>query len=145
MQIRLLGFVTFLVVMLACNKDKFQTKPTFTIKNINSTNIGPGETLIITMNYTDKEGDLADAKIGVQKIVPDCALSNFTDTNKYAISPDVPITRNQKGQIELNFPYPNINPFCAFDDTATFRLWLIDKGGHVSDTAQTGKILIRKS
>lgn len=57
MKIKIIVAVFALIVVIAsCGKDKFQTKPTLTIKNINSKVIGPGETLSIRIGYTDKEG-----------------------------------------------------------------------------------------
>ena len=145
MQKGLIGILAMLLISIACGKDKFETKPTFTIKSISSDEVFPGQPLIVTLEFTDKEGDLGGGKIGVQKIVPQCALSNFTDTNKYVISNDVPATKNQKGEIEIYFPYVFINPFCNFNDTATFKFWVRDKGGNTSDTATTGTIVIRRS
>ncbi|HUR10319.1 MAG TPA: hypothetical protein VM012_03070 [Flavitalea sp.] len=145
MYTKLLCFSTLFLISLACNKDKFQSKPTFTIKSINSDNIGPGQQLVVTLKFTDKEGDLAGARIGVQKVVPQCALSNFTDTNKYSISADVPASNNQQGEIDVIFPYIFINPFCTFNDTATFRFWVTDKAGNTSDTAASNTIVIRRS
>ena len=142
---RLLLVTVLLGASIACNKDKFETKPSFEIKNINTTEIGPGQTLIVTMKYTDAEGDLAGGQISVQKIVPQCPLSNFTDTNKYMIPNDVPVTKNQQGEIDIRFPYININPFCNFNDTATFRFWVRDQNGHTSDTVTTGTIVIRRT
>ena len=145
MQRKIVGFIAFLTILMACGKDTFQTKPTFTIESVSSNEIVPGQPLIVKLKYTDKEGDLGGGRIGVQKVVPQCALSNFTDTNKYVISDEVPATKNQQGEIEINFPYVFINPFCNFNDTATFRFWVKDKAGNISDTATTGTIVIRKS
>ena len=142
---RFLLVTVLLGATIACDKDKFETKPSFEIKNINNTEIGPGEMLIVTMKYTDAEGDLAGGQIGVQKLVPQCPFSEFTDTLKYTVPNDVPSTNNQKGEIELRFPYININPFCNFNDTATFRFWVRDRNGHTSDTVTTGTIVIRRT
>ena len=145
MHYRILFIAVFLFASLACNKDKFQTKPTFELKEVNSNEIVPGQMLVITLKYTDAEGDLAGGQIGVQKIVPQCPLSNFTDTNKYIIPNDVSQTNNQKGEVDIRFPYVFINPFCNFNDTATFRFWVRDRAGNTSDTVTTGTIVIRRT
>ena len=44
--------------LAACHKDKFQTKPTLSVKEINNTDVpAPDGTLRITLECTDKEGD----------------------------------------------------------------------------------------
>lgn len=134
-----------MVVAIGCSKDKYQTKPSLEIKEVNTSDVQVGQTFTVTLKYTDKEGDVAGAHIGVAKVTTNCALSNFIDTLKYSVSGDVPSTSNQKGEIDIIFPYIFVNPFCAFDDSAVFKFWITDGGGNRSDTATTGLIVIRKS
>jgi len=145
MRSRSIGFIIFVLALVACSKDKFETKPSLKIKEVNTSDVQPGEKLIVTLEYTDKEGDLAGGRVGVAKQVSNCPTSDFVDTVKYSISGDVPPTKNQKGQIDISLPYIFINPFCSFDDSAHFKFWITDKGGHQSDTVTTGLIIVRKS
>jgi hypothetical protein len=59
-----LPVLTVLVLLaLACNKDKFQTKPTISIKSMNTEFVPLNGTLVITLECTDKEGDVQDSVI----------------------------------------------------------------------------------
>lgn len=99
--------------------------------------------LTFTIEYTDKEGDLAGVPIVVQKIVPGCALSNYKDSAKYTVPSDLPATANQKGELQLYFPYVVNSAQCPPRvDTAVFKFWLRDKGGNLSDTLVSPKIVI---
>ena len=51
------------VVAIACNKDKFQTKPTISVKSINGNFIPLNASLVITLDCTDKEGDVQDLSL----------------------------------------------------------------------------------
>ena len=53
--------ITFiaLAVLIACNKGNYQSKPTLKIKELNGNIIPANGTLTITLEYTDKEGDLS--------------------------------------------------------------------------------------
>ena len=55
-------------LLIACGKDKYETKPLLEIKDYSSKEIFPGSTLTIRINYFDKEGDLSQAPvIGILK------------------------------------------------------------------------------
>jgi hypothetical protein len=59
--------VSLTTLLIACGKDKFETKPKLEIKGYNSKEISNGQGLRITINYFDKEGDLNDAQmIGIR-------------------------------------------------------------------------------
>ena len=51
-------FIITAIVLSACQKNKFQTRPQIKIKDINGNVVPPGGVLIIRLEYTDKEGDL---------------------------------------------------------------------------------------
>ena len=50
-------------LLIACGKDKYETKPLLEIKDYNSKEIFPGTQLAIRINYFDKEGDLSQAPV----------------------------------------------------------------------------------
>jgi hypothetical protein len=144
MKLRPVLFIAFSLIFFACSKDKFQTKPSLKIKDINTTDVQVTQSLIVTFEYTDKEGDIGNGKIGVLKTVPNCPASDFLDTVKYKISGEVPSSGNQLGELEITFPYIYINPRCATNDTATFKFWVTDRAGNRSDTVTSKTIIIRK-
>jgi hypothetical protein len=60
--------VSLTTLLIACGKDKFETKPKLEIKNYSSKEIFQGDALTIRLNYFDKEGDLSNAPmIGILK------------------------------------------------------------------------------
>src|ERR1044072_9051878 len=48
------------LVLSSCDKNSFQTRPQIKVKSLNSTTIAPGEDLRMTLEFTDKEGDLGE-------------------------------------------------------------------------------------
>ena len=142
--------LAIVVVIVACKKTTYNTKPTITLKEVSTTEVIPAQPLdhtpplVITLEYTDAEGDLAGGRVGVQKIVPNCPSCEFIDTLSYTISDNLPRTKNQKALLDVVLPYISINPICNFNDSAEFKVWITDQGGNVSDTVNTGLIVIRK-
>lgn len=141
----------------ACEKDKFDTRPTLKLKSVSTREVVPATpvdltpNLILSFEFTDKEGDLAGARIGVIKEVSNCEIGGFMDLETYKFSSDLPKTTNLKGVIDLNFPYFKINPICPTypvnqfqGDSAVFYVWVEDNAGNVSDTVSTGLIRIRR-
>ena len=60
---RYLPLVVVLLAFVACDKNKLNTRPSIEIKNVNTTDVLPGQQLVINLNYKDKEGDLGNGLI----------------------------------------------------------------------------------
>ncbi len=116
--------------------------PQLKFKNANTRQLHSGETLRMTLSFTDAEGDLTDS-ITVQKIVKPCRdRSNSSFTQRYKI-PIFPTSKNQAGEIIVTYSYIDINPICpARNDTAVFKFVLKDKAQNKSDTAVSDPIII---
>lgn len=144
----IVSILAVVVVIIACNKSTYNTRPTATLKEVSTREVIPAPQqsqtppLVITLEYTDAEGDLAGGRVGVQKIVPNCPSSEFLDTLSYTISDNLPRTKNQKALLDIVLPYVNISPKCNFNDSAEFKVWIVDQGGNASDTVNTGLIVI---
>lgn len=144
MRHSILYSVIVLAALTGCGKDKFETRPGLTFGNASTSTVYPGQRLVFSLNFTDKEGDISNT-IFVQKIVTDCAGSNFEDT--YTI-PSFPSSSNQKGEIQVVFGYNagnetlQIAPQCARDETAVFRFAITDKKNNTSDTITSPPIKI---
>ena len=145
------------IIFAACSKEKFDTPPSLTLKSVSTREVVPASPvdltpdLILSFEFTDKEGDLAGARIGVIKEVSNCSMGGFEDLETYKFSADLTKTPNLKGIIDINFPYFKINPICPTypldefqGDSATFYVWVTDNAGNVSDTVSTGLIRIGK-
>ncbi|HRI22226.1 MAG TPA: hypothetical protein PLA68_14790 [Panacibacter sp.] len=136
-------------IVTACQKDKFNTKPTLEFKSVNSTTIGPGQQLIITLRYTDKEGDV-QGYLYIQRKVDACIADTSGGAKQMPF--DVPEKANSEGDIVISysyspdFTYPPIGePSCpGKNDTCIYRFALKDKAGNISDTLTIPPIVILK-
>jgi hypothetical protein len=145
---RYLPFLLVVTVVVACNKDKLKTTPSLKLKSINSTELFPGQDLVIGLEYKDKEGDLGTGLITYirnrlnAKPIPDAASNDKADTITSPL-PDFPKTTT--GDIELRI----VNGFLSEDpfdnDTMTFKIFVKDLAGHTSDTLVTETIVERQN
>ncbi len=148
MRTKILVSLTVIIFLAACTKQKYDTKPQITFKKASTTTLNHNETITFNMEVTDAEGDIHDT-MWIQKVVRNCSSSNFTA--KYKM-PDFASTKNLKAQLDVCFAYGNnlgcpviSGPACPNrNDTATFRFWIKDKGGNVSDTVVSPTIVILK-
>jgi len=144
------GFV--LIVLFACNKDKFQTKPQISLKSLSTKVVPVGGNLIVTLSYTDKEGDISDTLFFKKERLNKRVVPTLRDSIKYPI-PDFPAY--DKGEIGLALRYedhlksaqaapsiPGSNPPAVESDTLNIKIWIHDKAGNSSDTVSTGPVVI---
>lgn len=129
-------------IVVACKKDQFTTKPQITVKSVNSDVVPSNGRLVFDLEFTDKEGDIKDT-IWAQKKSLHCTDPDDADPFIYKIPDDVQETKNMKGEIEIAFEPP---PICinnsADPDTCYFRFWMQDRARNVSDTVNSGTIVI---
>jgi len=147
--------VTFaLILFVACSKDKFETKPTIEIKSFSPNPVPQGSTLVIDLDYTDKEGDLAegDSALFVRRyrINQKKVAVTLRDSFWLALPRDVP--KKTKGTIRLIFDYdkdvvsaqdPGSGPDKA-PDSLIYRFAVRDKAQHVSDTIESGLLVVER-
>jgi hypothetical protein len=150
--------VGLLLLLAGCGKDDFATKPSLKFKSISSYDVANRGTFEIRLEYTDAEGDLsiADSALTIIRTVARCpaATINF----RYQL-PTIPATRNSSGDIVIKYAvntpdYTNqgytLYPLGTCNvgtrpDTTSFRFFIRDKAGHVSDTVQLDRpVLIRR-
>jgi len=140
-----------LIVVVACNKDKFQTKPTLKVISSNTSTVPLSGTLSVKLEYTDKEGDVSDSLLVIRQ-----RLNKRQPLNLKALPykiPDFPNTT--KGEINVNMDYygditlqldairiPGSNPSRNEPDTMNFKFVAKDKGGHYSDTVSLNNIIV---
>ena len=143
------------IALLSCNKDKAATKPSIKITSLNGNFIPFGGTLVVEMDFTDKEGDISNT-IFVQKIRKNIrTTATIRDTFSLAV-PSFP--SKSSGEIQLALDYNNylvsaINPPKVGtppnqrneDDTLEIRFVLRDLAGNVSDTASAGTVIVSRN
>ncbi|MEO5685087.1 MAG: hypothetical protein ABIQ88_20755 [Chitinophagaceae bacterium] len=148
-KLLIVGFV--LIMLAACNKDKYQTKPQISIKSTSTSVVGVNGGITITLSFTDKEGDISDTlylkKIRLNKTV----VPTIRDSIKYKI-PDFPDYSKGEIGVALDYqtvlsaisppPIPGSVPSQPQPDTLLIKFWIRDKGGNVSDTVTTDKIVV---
>lgn len=143
-----LVFVSSLV-LLACDKSTFNSKPTLEFRSVRSTDLVQGDLLDIRLRVLDKEGDISDTLFirAATNRCPNNAVNLF-----YQV-PEVPLKNDLDAEIVMRFligvigefPVYNLN-LCPGVDTVNFRFWIKDKAGNISDTIGTAEpILIRNS
>ncbi|HEV8505426.1 MAG TPA: hypothetical protein VGQ53_08505 [Chitinophagaceae bacterium] len=134
-------------VLTACHKDKFQTKPTITIKEINDPEVPLGGTLRITLECTDKEGDEGNGILTYIRVrtnskpIPDPDNNNKADT---AVAPVPDFPSKDKVEMTLDIPYSFLDEDPGDNDTMYFRLTLRDRGNNQSDTILTPQIVAKQ-
>ena len=145
MKTRVLLALIISVALSACSKDKFQTVPQLKVKSKNTDVVALNGTLRVTLEYTDKEGDVSDSLFIVRHRLNVNNGPIYPGPSAYKI-PDFPNT--DKGQIQMEFRYsldltfqiprlriigtPNYE-----QDTMLLKFVVRDKAGNVSDTAST--------
>jgi hypothetical protein len=133
----------FSVVLLSCDKDKFETKPQIEIDSYNTKELPAGADLIINLKFTDKEGDLGQGqftyipvrlnKRGLPPSVPnytpvDLSIPEFSDHNK--------------GEFELKLEWKNLHKSDRENDTINLKFVAVDREGNSSDTIQSDQLVI---
>lgn len=151
MRISLSLLLFLFVVAMACNKDKFQTKPTITIKSMSGDYVPLNGSLQVTLECTDKEGDVQDSIIVIKNRLNKRVVATIRDTLKFKF-PEFPT--KTRTDIILTFDYQTIisaqsPPFIPGSvpaqrelDTLVLRMAVKDNGGHVSDTITSSQIRV---
>lgn len=142
--------ISFFIIILSCNKDKFTTVPQVRINSISPTTVFNGNIIDMKGDYTDQEGDLDSALI-VYKWYNGAAVVK-KDTFRYSFTAlDLP-AKTKEADIVINFQYNTSNPngFVTLpgvsprDTTASLGLILIDKAKNRSNYAESKQIRLKK-
>jgi hypothetical protein len=138
--------VSLTTLLIACGKDKFETKPKLEIKDYSSKEIFQGQTLTIRLNYFDKEGDLGGAPvIGILKRLNILPLPPGQDKVDTFLNNLPKFPKKDNGEITFQLGYNFLNegiPPNGENDTLVFRFAVTDLAGNKSDTITTDQIVI---
>ncbi len=154
MKGKITGFTSLIIVLIviACSKDKFQTKPSLTLKSISGKTVPVNGDMRIELDYTDKEGDIVSDTVqfiktrnNQRKVPVKIDTLNF-------ILPDFP--KRSSGVFEVNLTYqafliaaenpPSLPGGNRESDSLTFRFILKDNASNVSDTVVISDIVIER-
>jgi hypothetical protein len=141
---------------VSCSKDKPSTKPSIKFKSINGTDFLAQSVVNISLEYTDKEGDLGNGvvtyirdRINIKPIA-DPASNNKPDTVRSPL-PDFPKTSTGEITILVEGSFldedqlpPNDSANASlYNDTVVFKIYVQDVAGNVSDTITTPEVVQR--
>jgi len=143
-RIPAIAILSLVVLIVACGKDKFQTKPRIEVKDLSSKEIPKNGVLILRINYFDKEGDIGEGhyylfrkrtnKIPANAEKPDIlnyTLPKFTNKDQGEI-------RIELGEVDF------LSEDTRANDTMYFRIAVTDRAGNTSDTLTTDEIVVIK-
>jgi len=142
-------FVIVLVVLLACNKDKFTTEPQLKYKSISPTTAIKGNIINYNVSFTDEEGDIQDSVLLAFKRYNSTGGILSIDTFRLKMDPDA-IPKARQGDINIKFAYGEFLNATFFlnletaDREASFGLIIRDKEGHRSNYVESEKVLLKK-
>lgn len=150
---RLIGIavvaMAVIVTIVSCNKESITTKPQIRFKKASSDYVPLNSGLSITLEFSDKEGDLRNNAIHVIKSSNSpCPDPSFADSITWAM-PGIPGTKNTDGELEILFDANQHLARLRCDGTDTletviFKFVIIDDAGNISDTAYSPPIKIEK-
>ncbi len=144
---KILLISTVFVLIIACSKDKFQTKPQISIKSYNTKVVQSNQNLEITFVYTDKEGDLGNGQFVYYPIRLNINTlpvgTGYVDSVVNVISGDLP--NIDKGDINLALPWVDLHKSNAENDTILLKFVVVDRAGNRSDTLTSDRLVILKN
>ena len=151
MKFNLFLFIAIVVVAAACGKDKFQTKPTVSIKSYNTKIVPANGTLRVILEVTDKEGDAQDSVIIIKNRLNRRVVATIRDTIRYKF-PTFPKTTKIQAEATLDYQtilsainpptIPGSNPLQKEPDTLKLKFAVRDNAGHTSDTVTSQQIIV---
>lgn len=150
-MIRILSIIfLFALLAVACDKSKFQTKPTLELKSMSGNVIPVDGDLLLEFDFTDKEGDVNNT-LFVKKIrLNKQKVATVRDSFDLPV-PEFP--KNTQGTIQVlmgNAFYlasaanPPKDPITGKNqpDTLLLKFVLTDRAGNSSDTVTTGQVIV---
>jgi len=150
-SISLLAIVVFVIV--ACGKDKFETKPQLKLKSRNTDVISLNGSLVLDVEFTDKEGDVSDSLLIVRQRLNTRGPIQLPALT-YGI-PDFPLTDKGQFQVTLSYQFGLVlgltpiritgsNPIRNEVDTMRLKIVARDAAGNKSDTLVVDNVYVTR-
>ncbi|MDQ3682846.1 MAG: hypothetical protein M3352_07220 [Bacteroidota bacterium] len=138
------------ILILACNKDKFQTKPQIKIVSVSDKFISSNGSIDVTLEFTDKEGDVNDSLFVIRE-----RINRRGPLVRSPLPYKIPSFPNTtKGEFFVSLDYRsltlNLSPIRIIGsvpvrnepDTLNLKFVVQDKEGNKSDTATVDNVII---
>lgn len=96
------GLLALALGIMACNKDEFQTKPQIKILSATPGVVPISQSLTVTLEFTDKEGDVDDSVTVIRTRINqrDFTKRPFPFRYKIPLFPD-----KTRGEMDVNMPW----------------------------------------
>lgn len=138
-------------ILVACQKNKFETKPQVKIKSISPAEVSQGDVITMKGQVTDKEGDLDSIYIVYKWYDGTTAVKH--DTLRYGLDYFGIVSGLKDGEINVHFGYGVLgsypilpaSPVNLRDTSATLGLIILDKQKNRSEYAESAKIRLKKT
>jgi hypothetical protein len=128
--------------LLACDKDKFETKPHIEIESYNTKELPPNANLVMNLNFTDKEGDLGNGQF---TYIPVRINRRRLPQDQDYVPIPLPIPEfndHNKGEFELKIEWKFLHKSDRENDTINFKFVAVDREGNSSDTVISDQVVI---
>lgn len=155
-KLLIVGLITAGIVVVACKKDQFTTKPQLTFKSINAERVPKNTGFSMKLDVTDKEGDISDTMY-IQRVYLSCTAEPLTLVKKV---PDFASHSSLKAEIDISFWYGDVSTMppgyntslpngCtgsggARVDSGYYRFWIRDKAMNISDTVNSPIVVLEE-
>ncbi len=154
-KISAIAIISLAVLLVACSKDSYNTKPTLKILSVSSDYISFDGEVVISVQMTDKQGDfpggvytckavrqnekplemgLPDYPVVTDSLIPDANGGGFNFDRDYP-----------KAVFDRRFTYSDLHRSGQENDTLKIYFTLCDRRGNQSDTVYTKIIVVEKS
>ncbi|NRA51138.1 MAG: hypothetical protein HRU12_18580 [Phaeodactylibacter sp.] len=115
----------------------------------------PNDTLVLTFEFTDGDGDIGFADTTIDVFLTD-SRTGFEEIRKLPVIPDEGVGNGISGEITLRFPnqpsqicclYPDNSPGCQPNaeyptDTFSYTVQIMDQAGNRSNIIQTETVTL---
>lgn len=147
---RIVIFCFLAMTIVACRKDKVETKPHVSFQSFNTDVITqPSDALRVTLEFTDKEGDLDSLFVvrqrmnarGVDYRLLPYGVPEFSGQNKGELL----VTLNYSFDLTSNLNALRISgsvPAENEPDTLQLKFYVKDKAGNVSDSTSPKQVIV---
>jgi len=143
-------FCFLALALLACDKDKFETVPQVEIKSLSPDVVVNDGFFSLTATIRDKEGDLQDTILLVQKYFVVGAPNHLTvDTSRFSLS-DFGFPNTSEIELQANFSYNEIRDryiyVSGFNTDREYAVGIIakDKANNRSEYRESSRVLLKK-
>ena len=133
---------SIMILVAACNKSKYETKPQIHIESIN-TLIPVGGSMQAKLSFTQQDGKLGQGTfIAIRNRLNQLPLPPGTAGADTLVSPIPEFPDKNQGEIQFTLDYSYLHESDVENDTIMFKFAVVDRVGNKSDTINSEKIVV---